>query len=361
MEPKEENMKRNLLVGAVILTVLSWMMMAFPLFAVEPVVTWKVQIAWPTGMWPYKSAQIWAEDVFKMSGGRMKIDLTSPDQIEGMFEIFSLVQRGILDGGHTSPAFVIQKYPATVLFAASPAFFDLPGYYTWMYAHGGKELLQETYGNALRVFPAGMGWANSGGWANKKFETLSDFKGQKYGTTRLIWGRILSEAGASVERVMGFEVPSHLDSGTLDAGDFSTPWHDMKFGFHKIAKFCYFPGMQQAGGVLDLLINNEKWDALPPDLKEIVKGACDASMARSLTHWLLDEAKAVKMIKDQGKVTVVKYSKEMQQEILDKFVAQYDAVKEPMFQKVWDSQKEFMKIYVPYMKLQQVEAEVKLK
>jgi hypothetical protein len=51
----------------------------------------------------------------------------------------------------------------------------------------------------------------------------------------------------------------------------------------------------------------------------------------------------------------------MQQEILDRFVAEYDAVKDPMFQKVWKSQKEFIKIYVPYMKLQQVDAEVKLK
>ena len=92
-----------------------------------------------------------------------------------------------------------------------------------------------------------------------------------------------------------------------------------------------------------------------------MKGACDAALTRSLTRWAVDDVKVIKMLKDEGKVNVTKFSKEVQQEILDKFVAQYDAVTDPMFQKVWKSQKEFIKIYVPYMKLQQVDAEVKLK
>jgi TRAP-type mannitol/chloroaromatic compound transport system substrate-binding protein len=263
--------------------------------------------------------------------------------------------------GFTLPAFLIPKYPAAILFAGTPAFFDLLGYFTWMHAHGGKELLQETYGNALKVFPAGMYWAKVGGWGNKKIETLNDFKGHKYSTTNPVWRKIISESGASVDVLAGLECIFRLQRGNLDAAENSTPWTDMLIGFHKFSKYCYFPGVHQTAGLFELLVNNEKWNALPADLKEIIKGACDVAMAISLTNWTLDDAKAAKLLKDQGKVTVVKYSKEMQQEILDKFVAEYDAVKDPMFQKVWKSQKEFMKIYVPYMKLQQVDAEVKLK
>jgi len=355
-------MKRTLFIGFMVLAFIACAMPATSTFAAEPLVTWKVYTPFLEGLWHHKTAQIWADDIFKMSGGRMKIELIAPIGAESPVDVFSTVQKGIGDAGYTSPGFMIPKYPAAMLFAGSPAFFDLMGYFAWMHAYGGRELLQETYGNALKVFPAGLFWAKVGGWGNKKIENLSDFKGQKYRVTVPTWGKILSEAGASMVMVpIGTDVIFFFERGTLDSAESSTPWTDMLIGFHKFRQYCYFPGLQQIAGFFELLINNGKWDALPSDLKEIVKGACDTAMTRSLTNWLLDDAKAINLLKDQGKVTAVKYPKEMQQEILDKFVAQYDAVKNPMFQKVWKSQKEFMKIYVPYMKLQQVDAEVKLK
>jgi TRAP-type mannitol/chloroaromatic compound transport system substrate-binding protein len=355
-------MKKKLILRLIILTLFAPLAQPFPTFAAEPVITWKVYIPFLEGLWHHKTAQILADDLFKMSGGRMKIDLIGPIGAEAPVDIFSTVQKGISAAGYTSPVFVVPKFPATMLFAGSPAFFDLMGYFTWMHAYGGKELLQETYGNALKVFPAGMFWAKIGGWSNKKIETLGDFRGQRYRATVPAWGKILSEAGASLVMIpLGSDVIFSFERGTLDAAESSTPWTDMLVGFQKFRKYCYFPGLQQVGGFFELLINNEKWEVLPSDLKEIVKGACDTAMTRSLTNWLLDDAKAINLLKDQGKVTVVKYSKEMQQEVLDKFVAQYDAVKDPMFQKVWKSQKEFIQIYVPYMKLQEIDAEIKLK
>jgi len=65
--------------------------------------------------------------------------------------------------------------------------------------------------------------------------------------------------------------------------------------------------------------------------------------------------------REKGKVGVRKCPREIQKEILDKFVAYSDNANEPMFQKVWKAQKVFVKIYVPYMRLQQADAEVKLK
>jgi TRAP-type mannitol/chloroaromatic compound transport system substrate-binding protein len=355
-------MKKILFIGLAVLVLAAFMGNATPTFSAEPVVTWEVYTPFYEGLWHYKAAQIWAVDVFKMSGGRMKISLISPTGGEVPADVFSSVQKGVWAAGYTSPAFMIQKIPAAMLFAGSPAYFDLMGYFTWMHAYGGKELWQETYGKALKIFPAGMFWAKVGGWGNKKFETLGDLKGQRYRASVPIWGKILSGAGASVV-MLPFVIDAvfSFQRGTLDAAESMTPWTDMLIGFQKFSKYCYFPGIQSVAGFFELLINNERWGALPSDLKEIVKGACDAAMARSLTNWILDDAKSVKLLQHEGKVSLVKYSNEMQQEILDKFVAEYDAFPDPMFQKVWKSQKEFMKIYVPYMKLQQVDAEVKLK
>lgn len=363
-------MKRNLFIVLIVLALFAWVMLAGPTFAAEPVVTWKVYSPFFPGFWENKTAQIWAEDIFKMSGGRMKINLTFAVAGETFPDLHPHVQSGAIDAGYTWPGVVVGKYTAATLFAGTPVFFDLLGYFTWMHAYGGRELWQEAYGNTLKVFPAGICWAKVGAWTNKKLETMDDFKGLKYRTSDrvwhrtgdLIWGKILSEVGTSpIKNPWGTAVRTELFKGTLDAAEANTPWMDMSLLFHKTVKYCYFPGVQDMAAFLELIVNNEKWDALPSDLKEIVKGACDVAMARSLTRWALDDAKVIKMLKDEGKVNVTKFSKEIQQEILDKFVAHYDAVQDSMFQKVWISQKEFIKIYVPYMKLQQADAEVKLK
>ncbi len=355
-------MSRKISSEVIILTIIVWIFAPGPAFSADPIITWKVQTPWMSMSWGHKAAINWAEDVFKMSGGRMKIDLRSADSGGWSPEITGNVEKGILDAGYTSPSFMARRFPAAILYAGTPAFFDGVGYFTWMYAYGGKELWQETYGNALKVFPAGMSWAKTGGWGNKEFSSFSDYKGSKIGSYSGTWGKVLSGAESSVVVPPTFiDIYTFLEEGKVDAIDLSTPWTDMSLGLQKFAKYCYFPGLMQIAGFLELQVNNEKWNALPPDLQEIVKGACDAGVSRSLTHWLWDDAQAVRVLQDGGKVKVVKFSKEMQQEILDKFTALYDTMPDKMFQKVWQSQKEFMKVYVPYMKLQEVEATVKLR
>jgi TRAP-type mannitol/chloroaromatic compound transport system substrate-binding protein len=370
MYRKEGKMKGTLFIGFLVMALIGSAMSTTPTFASEPVVTWKVFSPFFPGTVEIKTVQGWTEDISKMSGGRIKINLTSSAPGEVCPDLHPPVQSGDIDAAYTWPGLVIGKYPAAALFAETPAFFDLMGYFTWMYAYGGKELWQEIYGNTLKIFPAGICWAKVGGWTNKKLETMDDFKGLKYRTSDrawhrtgdLIWGKILSDLGASpIKDPYPQAVRIGFLKGTLDVVEESTPWVDMSLRFHEVVKSCYFPGIQDMATFLELIVNNEKWEALPSDLKEIVKGACDVTMARSLTHWALDDAKAIKMLRDERKVNISKFSKEIQREILDRFVAQYDAVNDSMFQKVWKSQKEFMKIYVPYMRLQQADADAKLK
>ena len=349
---------------------LLWIILPSAALTAEPVITWKVYSPLFPGTWENKTAQIWMEDIMRMSGGRIKIHLTAAVAGETFPDLHPHVQNGDIDAAYTWPGVVVGKYPAAALFAGTPAFFDLMGYFTWMHAYGGKELWQESYGNTLKVFPAGLCRAKVGAWTNKKLETMDDFKGLRYRTSDRawhrggdsIWRQILSEAGTSpIKDPYGTSVTAGMLRGTLDAAESFSPWMDMTLGFQKVSKYCYFPGVQEIAGFLELIVNNEKWNALPQDLKDIVRGACDTAIAKSLTQWALDDAKVIKMLKDEGKVQSMKFSKEIQQEILDRFVVHYDAVKDSMFQKIWKSQKEFMKIYVPYMRLQQVDADVKLK
>ena len=360
-------MKKGLIIGCLILAVFPWLPSIHPIDAAENTITWRVIIPFAPKGWPQNMVDMWTDSVEKMSGGRIKIEYDLGHATGMIPDVFGSVSQGLHDAGYTSPVLEIQKYPAARLFSVLPAFTDLLGYYTWMYACGGKEALQELYGNTVTALPAGMNWARSGGWGNKKFEKMSDFKGTKQGTFNEPWKNILSEAGASVEAVPFRFGVYRLGQGTLDAMESSflpfgvTPWQDMMLNVQRNSSYCYFPGIQRSGGFYVFLVKNEKWNALPADLKEIVRGACDSAMAQSLAKWIMDDVDSIKMLKEGGKTATVKFPPEMQQEILDKYVAQYDAIQDPLFQKVWKSQREFMKAYVPYMKLQQVDAEVKLK
>ena len=205
----------------------------------KPIV-WKIQTPWPTAVWTHKSAEMWAKDVEALSGGQLKIDLYGPGEIVPAFEIFDAVRVGTLDAGLTWSGYNIGKYPSLTLLAATPGFMDILGYWTWIHAGGGKELWQEIYGDVVKVFPWGMTWAETGGWANKKIEKLDDFKGIKYRTS-LIWGEILSEAGAAVITLPGGDVVPSLQRGTLDAAEFATPDLDFMLGFQDVAKYNYYP------------------------------------------------------------------------------------------------------------------------
>jgi TRAP-type mannitol/chloroaromatic compound transport system substrate-binding protein len=338
------------------------LMFASLTLATDLPITWKVQTPWAKELWFHRAAQIWADDVSKMSGDRMRIDLLETVRGEMAGDVVGAVQKGIRDAGYTSPGFDSQKIPAAVLFANSPAFFDLLGYFTWMQAYGGKDLLQEIYGNSVKVFPAGMSWGKVGMWATKTIETMADLKGKKVASSSGFLEKIYAEEGASIfTAVAGTGAIFSLTGGTLDAFDARTPITDFTFGLHKHAQYAYFPSLQMIAGYFAVCVNNAKWEALPADLQVIVVEACNAANAKSLTHWLLEDAKAIKLLKEQGKPAISKFSPQMQQEILNRLLAQYDAVSDPLFQKVWKSQKEFMKIYVPYMELQKVDAVVDLK
>lgn len=325
----------------------------------ENPIVWKVQTPWPVSLWNHKTAVIWGKDIEEMSGGRMKIELYAAGEIVPSFEIYESVRRGTLDAGHTWSGYNIGKFPALTLFAATPGFMDVLAYISWVEAGGGKELWQEVYGDNVVVFPALITWAEGGGWSNKKIEKMSDFKGLKY-RTALIWGKILNDVGASVVTLPAGDIVPSLQRGTLDAAEFSTPSSDLALGFHEVTKYQYFPGVHQLASFNELMINPKKWKELPADLKAIVQRAAEASVFRTLGNWALDDAKASQLFKDKG-VEVAKFPAAMQKDILERFIVEYDKHPDEMFQKVWASQKKFLKTYAPYAELQKMDVTVDIK
>ena len=87
---------------------------------------------------------------------------------------------------------------------------------------------------------------------------------------------MLQKLGAVPQQIAGGDIYPALEKGTIDAAEWVGPYDDEKLGFQKVAQYYYYPGWWEGGAMLHNFINIEKWNALPPSYKSIVRSASDA-------------------------------------------------------------------------------------
>ncbi len=75
-------------------------------------------------------------------------------------------------------------------------------------------------------------------------------------------GEVLRRLGAAVVNLPGGEIFPALQSGTIDGTEWVGPWHDLAFGFYKVAQFYYWPGWHEPGTTGEVMINRQVWEGL---------------------------------------------------------------------------------------------------
>jgi TRAP-type mannitol/chloroaromatic compound transport system substrate-binding protein len=315
----------------------------FTAVAAEKPIEWIAQGCFPTSLPIGLFITKWAEKVEAMSGGRMKIQVHSEGEIVPGPAVFESVRDGVLDVGQNTPAWQKGQYPAGDLF------YTLPGGVTetndllvWMYGGEGATLMQEMYGDIIKVFPLGLTPPESGIWSTKPVRTLEDFKGLKIRSAGLCM-ELLEQLGASVVLLAGGEVVPSLQRGVIDAAEFSVPSMDKGLGLNEVCKYLIGPPIHMGANMFQLMINKDKWAALPDDLKAIVEEAALAvTVERYAIDWV-ESLPAFESFKKQG-IEFIKLSPEDQAKTFEMTVAilEKNAKGDKMFKKVWDSQKAFI-------------------
>src|SRR5262249_52840134 len=111
-------------------------------------------------------------------------------------------------------------------------------------------------------------------WLRKEVRRLDDLKGLRLrvgGTTALSF----QSAGIVPQQLAGNDIYPALEKGTIDGLEWFTPPMDEKLGWHKLAKFYYYPfGEPTFSTVSDLLINRQVWDELDSSSKSLFESAC---------------------------------------------------------------------------------------
>jgi TRAP-type mannitol/chloroaromatic compound transport system substrate-binding protein len=257
--------------------------LGFPMIskAAEPI-TMRFQSTWPLKDIFHEYAVDFTEKVNGMSGGKLKIEMLPAGSVVKAFDLLDAVNKGTLDGGHGVVAYWYGKNSAVALWGSGPAFgMDANMVLAWHYYGGGKEMLDEIY-KSMNMDVVSMLYGPMPtqplGWFKKPISKVEDLKGLKYRTVGLAVD-IFKELGAAVNPLPGAEIVPAIDRGLLDAAEFNNASSDNLLGFPDVSKICMLQSFHQSSEQFEILFNKKKYDALPDELKSIIKHAIEASSA----------------------------------------------------------------------------------
>src|SRR2546428_548119 len=119
------------------------------------------------------------------------------------------------------------------------------------------------------------------GWFKKEIKSGDDFKGMKYRTVGLS-ADLFKEMGAAVTILAGGEIVPAMDRGLLDAAEFNNPSSDILLGFPDVSKFYMMGSHHQQMEAFEVIFNKQKFDALAPELKAILRNAAHSASADNM-------------------------------------------------------------------------------
>jgi TRAP-type mannitol/chloroaromatic compound transport system substrate-binding protein len=90
----------------------------------------------------------------------------------------------------------------------------------------------------------------------------------------------------------------------IDAAEFVGPFLDARLGLQNAAKNYYASGWHEPSTVSEIVIQRKIWEALPADLKDIVRAAADATNQEGLFLLEARNADALDTLVSRDKVNV---------------------------------------------------------
>jgi len=173
---------------------------------------------------------------------------------------------------------------------------------------------------------------------------MADIKGLKMRIPGL-GGEVFTRAGGMSVQRSGGEIYTSMQTGEIDAAEWVGPYNDLAFGFHQIAKYYYYPGWQEPGPTLELIINKQALESLPADLQAIVESAARAANQNMLDEYTArNNAALIELVETHG-VELRKLPDEVLVELrsIAAQVVEEMAAENPLSQRIATSMKEFAK------------------
>jgi TRAP-type mannitol/chloroaromatic compound transport system substrate-binding protein len=239
-----------------------------------PELKWRLTSSFPKSLDTiYGAAEIFAKTVAEATDNKFQISVFAAGEIVPGLQAADAVQSGTVEMCHTASYYYFGKDPTFTFGTALPFGLNQRMIDAWMFQAGGMEMMNEFYKKYnIYAIPAGNTGAQMGGWFRKEIKEPADMNGLKMRIGGFA-GRILAKLGLVAQQLAGGDIYPALEKGTLDACEWVGPYDDEKLGFHKVARFYYYPGWWEGGPMLHNFINTTKWNELPKNYQAIVLAA----------------------------------------------------------------------------------------
>jgi TRAP-type mannitol/chloroaromatic compound transport system substrate-binding protein len=307
-------------------------------------IKWKMVTTWPKNFPGLGTgAENLASKINELSNGRLQVKVYGAGELVPALEIFDAVSRGTVQMGHGAAYYWKGKDATFQFFSTVPFGLTAQEMNGWLYSGGGLELWQKAYAkHNLIPMPAGNMGVQMGGWFNKEINSLDDLKGLKMRIPGL-GGEVLKRAGGTPVNLPGGELFTAMQTGTIDATEWVGPYNDLAFGFHKVAKYYYFPGWHEPGTTLEALINKDAFEALPNDLQSIVLNACKLANHEMLAEYVARNNDALETLVNKHKVELRRFPDDVLSKLktLSDTVVTELAAKDAFAKEVYDSYSQY--------------------
>lgn len=280
----------------------------------------------------------------QMSAGRLRIRVYAAGELIPAFEVFDAVSRGTAEMGHSASYYWRGQVEAAQFFASIPFGLTAHEMNGWLYYGGGLELWREVYEPFNLVpFPVGNTGVQTGGWFNRRIDSVADLRGLKMRIPG-IGGEVLRLAGGTPVNLPGGDIFTALQTGAIDAAEWVGPYNDVATGLHQAARYYYYPGWQEPGPTLECLVNRQAWERLPDDLKAIVEVACQAMNLDMTAEFMTRNAQSLVQLDADESVEVLPFPQPVLAELerLTLQVVDALAARDPVAAKVWTSYRAFL-------------------
>ncbi|WP_432454160.1 MULTISPECIES: TRAP transporter substrate-binding protein [unclassified Agarivorans] len=305
---------------------------------------WTLVTSWPKNLPGLGvTSERFAEEVYAMSGGRMQISVYGAGELYPALDVFDVVAQGKVEMGHSAAYYWQDRLPAAVFFSALPFGMAAKDLNAWLYLGGGLALWRELYAPYnLLPYPGGNTDAQMGGWFNKKINTMDDFKQLKMRLPGL-GAKVLEMAGGLPLALPADQLYQALRDGDIDAVEWVGPYNDLAFGFHKVAKYYYYPGWHEPSTTLEFIINKEAFATLPDDLKRIIENATKVVNQETLSEYVVYNVEALTILANEHGVDIVPFPPQVLAQLKDYSLTVIEqlANKDPSFAKVLNSYRRF--------------------
>ena len=318
----------------------------------EKIYNWKMVTTWPKNLPGLgTSPERMAKKIEAMSNGRLKIKVYGAGEIVPAMEVFETVSQGTVQLGHGASYYWKGKVPVAQFFTAVPFGLTAQEMNGWLLHGGGLELWRELYDRYnLFPIPGGNTGVQMAGWFNKEITSLEDIKGLKMRIPGL-GGEVFEAAGGTAVRMAASEIFTSMQTGVIDATEWVGPYNDLSLGLHQTAKYYYYPGWQEAGPTLEVIVNKDAWNSLPADLQAILETASLAANTDMLAEYTARNNFALRELVDNQNVEL----RPLPQDVLDvfreisyKMISEIPSDADELSQRIYDSYNAYRKGVISY-------------